>query len=1184
MNKTGGRATFKGINYQALASISLFLQNVGYSSFKYIAFEQEKLKDFDLVFENKKIISESKSLKVTHRLLKEILDGLIKNNRVEEKDEVLVICTRVSSNLKTDLEYYKYFDESLKRLKKSSFSKEHIQLLERVKFWEIDSEVNKLVIESLFAQILGIWIPDSYFNDMLSNILLKNVYYQSEKGGKFTKEEFLSLIEQRKNEIKNDSVYYSQVDSHLVKIENVLNSVKDPNSKSWIINKELSALTASPTLYFLAIKRLDEAIQLNLRQWDKLWRAAAKGSLSLQVFNIFKKNIDNDENQDYLITLLPDILRNIVNLYREEFVVVDSARICQSVLSRTRKYDNQIFGILKQLYDRKISDFFYIKQRSNSDEWEKEEISKVLKELYLNTDNEVLKKQIAHFIFDAFNLSIEEGEFWHESPGELFEILKVYALEGENIEERLLYLSKMFSEQYAKYYKKFGKGLGFEGWEHMGSDRDKHLVTNVITPALEEYYYNNKDEAWRFITDKLISQREKQVSKSKPDFLNRAVINIVFKEYTDGSNKIEAFNILKNFIYMKRGIPLKRELVYRAIASSDLPAENKWNLVKIQLDDPIYKGLPAGGYVKQIVTELANEGFVDALNTLKAWSKNPKYYEYSGSLEHNLNSTVSDLLKSEKTQNAGIEILEDFIHSDSFKNKMDLWSVWKLANILKDAIKLDPEKGISILNSIWNQEELTEKEQVLITSTMNDLEKDDPLIKTVYEGTLTEWLTECEDNIELILKRFPSVGSRISIVQFGEKLARIGDYAAAVRIAKIFIKDPDPSNHNAKDDPEGKQNYHKLVEQGEDVNQITTVRGYVCWLLQSIAVLKGRGYVPDVISLVEFLVDDPNYYVRAYSCVPLQQLSVVRHTILPSDSQTRFLDIKDAEKIEQIAFKMLREKENWKLRQVMVGLVHVFANIRAITAEEAMEVLNIFKNIKDDKVIDEAASLYIFFAEFRSNAVNAKNPERIFGAKRYKEIKNFNEADFKKLLEDLLRTSATDVKTSFAWHFWKLPKEGNIDYEKTFNISLKYLSILIEKYDHEVFNRVYYFIDENLDKKPTECLALWKECIKLEKKYLTKHFAQDKLVEMHWWPYHYNGKILLRIAELQGEKEFLEWLGELSDYPEGVTIANDLNIVIDRLKTVSVSSQSKTIFEKIVAYHPDYFEKMKEWVSRNDVS
>ena len=123
-----------------------------------------------------------------------------------------------------------------------------------------------------------------------------------------------------------------------------------------------------------------------------------------------------------------------------------------------------------------------------------------------------------------------------------------------------------------------------------------------------------------------------------------------------------------------------------------------------------------------------------------------------------------------------------------------------------------------------------------------------------------------------------------------------------------------------------------------------------------------------------------------------------------------------------------------------------------------------------------------------------------------------------------------------------------------------------------------------MDKKPTECLALWKECIKLEKKYLTKHFAQDKLVEMHWWPYHYNGKILLRIAELQGEKEFLEWLGELSDYPEGVTIANDLNIVIDRLKTVSVSSQSKTIFEKIVAYHPDYFEKMKEWVSRNDVS
>ncbi len=85
---------------------------------------------------------------------------------------------------------------------------------------------------------------------------------------------------------------------------------------------------------------------------------------------------------------------------------------------------------------------------------------------------------------------------------------------------------------------------------------------------------------------------------------------------------------------------------------------------------------------------------------------------------------------------------------------------------------------------------------------------------------------------------------------------------------------------------------------------------------------------------------------------------------------------------------------------------------------------------------------------------------------------------------------------------------------------------------------------------------------------------------MHWWPYHYNGKILLKIAELEGEKEFLKWLRKLSEYPEGVIIANDLNIVIDHLATININNQSKLIFEKLAANHPEYFEKMKEWLTR----
>jgi hypothetical protein len=126
---------------------------------------------------------------------------------------------------------------------------------------------------------------------------------------------------------------------------------------------------------------------------------------------------------------------------------------------------------------------------------------------------------------------------------------------------------------------------------------------------------------------------------------------------------------------------------------------------------------------------------------------------------------------------------------------------------------------------------------------------------------------------------------------------------------------------------------------------------------------------------------------------------------------------------------------------------------------------------------------------------------------------------------------------------------------------------------------IYYFIEENFEQKFEECFELWKKCLTVERPYLQSKITKDNLYEMHWWPFHYNGKILVKLADEKGDGEFLKWIDYLSDYPEGAIIANDLDLVIDRFAMLPVTDKAKSVFEKLVARNPQYFEKMKGWLN-----
>lgn len=1175
MNNTGGKATFKGVNAQSWAALSLFLQYVRTSNLDHIAFEQDKLKDFDLVFSNKrKIICESKTTKITHALLREILTKLIDNDKVEENDEILIICQEVSPAVESDVENLKYYEHLKEEIKKKGFTDKHINLISKVKFWKIDQDKNQLIVNSLLSEILGAWVPDKTFNEIVSDILIDKVYKGSASGGILTRKDFYQMIDDRKKQIQSDAGYEDEQNEKIARIDEVLTAIKNPTRRAWC-NDQISLLTTTPDLYYLTVKKLEGIPDLKLADWDNLWKATSRGTFSLNIFDIFQKNVNDSENQKYLINFLPTILNNLISFYRQEFFVVDIVKICSAIIGQNRSYDNDVFDILKSLLEASSKDYFYVERWHDRKEWEQENITEALKTLYENTD-EGTKEKITGFIFGFFDLVEDDGQFWHYTPNAIFEILRFY-VQG-NVENRILSLSKTLSEQYLTFYKRFGRKSIYKGWEHIGfTDTDRHFLTYILQPVLTEYYSTNPEGAWEFITKKLITKKESEVSEDRPDYLNRAAIPIILDVYKNPNHSDEALDILKGFVEMKKGIPHKTEIIYKYVLGSSLTDEQKWTLVNLQLSYKPYKGLPANHIVEKIVSELANNGHQEAIEILDSWATNPEYNKFRGIHEGNITKTVPGLLVNPKTKTRGVTLLKKFLDSDFFIEKQGLWDVWGTAKVLTNVLVEEFDEGASIIEKIWGQDSLSKSQQVLITNSINGLDKNDDLVIRTYDQVVSKWLDDCKDDLDVLIQKIPDIQSRTSIVQFGEKLAKARRYDAALRIAKIFINDPDPTNESDPDDPEGKHNYHELVKNGKDVNQITTIRTWVAWLLQSIAVLRGRDYIPEVIPLVEKLTTDPNYYVRAYSCIPLEQLAKVRHTVLPQDKNTRFLDIKYAEQIESIAYAMLRNKENLPLEQVMMGVLRIFTNIRSVTTEEAKEILLTLLETKNNKVIEEARVLFIFFAEYRANSINEDNLIHVFTKERIAQLKTFDDQYFKVLLIKVLTDYPSEVKAGFAWAFWHLPKEEGAKFEEAFSIAYKYLSILVKSYEHEVMTNIYYFIEEFIGQKFDECFDLWKQCLSVERPFLKEKITKENFYDMHWWPYHYNGKMLFKIFEIRGEDEFLRWLDYLTDYPEGIIIASDLSIAIDKLIQLSVTLRSKEIFKKIVVRNPEYFEKMKAW-------
>jgi len=1200
---SGGRPNISGVNTQAWAAMSLFLQYVKRSDFRYIGFEGDKLEDFYLVFEDgRKIICESKNQELNYSDIRNILDRIYNHGKISSQDKIVIICKGVNKNAKSDIENYTYFKEKIdKRLKASphNYKEPHLKLIPQVRLWEIPQDMNERIVRILLARLLGIWVPEKRLEEIKDNLVLQEVYHGSAEGKILTKDDFLKKLEEKKIQILEYSGYETErqtAEKDVLELLQLIEKQSDTN----IIPGKVSDISRNPSEFYFFIIKLKEKDNLNLADWNIVWHAAVSGFLSIHLFDIFKKNLQTEDNQQYAITFAKKVLEGSYDFFHQEFIKKDIADLCKLIFEKNSKFEISVFEVIKKLFKPSITDFFYTEkpQSGRDDKYEREEISKLVVSLYQNTKNKELKNKIIKYLSETFNLVEDHGEYWHYTPTDIFTVFKEEVINALSLEEKIIWFKDLCITHYDNFHGRFNKKWKFDGWELMGggisqmgsgfSISDNHFVTIILEPALLKLY-QERENGWEFIIKNYISRSIKDVSREKPDFLNRASIPVLFAEYKNGKHSSEAFDILSDFVRMRKGIPWKADLIFQELRDDYYTKEQKWALIKVSLDE--YNNLPVNVFVEQITSDLAAEGHKEAADIIASWMMSPEYHKRQTIGSFNVMGNISKLLDNPGTFDEGVKIYRNYITSDEFIKKDDDWETWEVAKNLAKIIVKDLNIGVNISKEVSSSKTLTLNQQILICSSINDLPKENrEVLQGVYKDFVFPFLQDLDDDISKIEERITNRHSREQIVQFAEKLAEVKLFDKALHVVKIFINDSDPILKNYPDDPEGNFNRHQKIIGGEDDLSIGSVRGYCAWVLQKFATLYGRNHIPAILTLVEKLTKDKNYYVRLQSCIPLLELVKNRNTVLPENRKERFLPVEISKKIENLAFSMLRDPVNHKLPAIMKHLAMVFTYMRSIDQKKAFEVLQIFlKNEypRKDKqrghesyiadVLSEAAPLYIFFAEYRTQSFKD-------WPKGWEPLGRFDDQPFKKLLISLVKSDDPEIRQIFAWQIARLPNEvkDTPKLEDTIKLAAHHFEYMTSIYDHRTFENIYRFIEDYIEEHFDVCFDLWKKCIETEYQYFKDNYTKDNLSEMYWWPFFYNGKILVKIVQVKGNQEFLRWFKKLADYPIDLLIANDLDIAVEYLTSIKTHrEQAEKLFSRLMERNPKYYESKQKWLNNS---
>src|SRR3989338_3414270 len=248
------------------------------------------------------------------------------------------------------------------------------------------------------------------------------------------------------------------------------------------------------------------------------------------------------------------------------------------------------------------------------------------------------------------------------------------------------------------------------------------------------------------------------------------------------------------------------------------------------------------------------------------------------------------------------------------------------------------------------------------------------------------------------------------------------------------------------------------------------------------------------------------------------------------------------------------------------NIMSVVGRIRTLNQKNALTLIEKLRDFPDEET-SEITAIILYYAEFRKDSFKDWKWS-LPGL--YDDLQPFDDAQLKIKLKEIMLENSKN-KAAFAWQFYSLTDcalrkvKHSLDYEEAFVLSVEYIKDLITEYDHRTFETVYRFIDENIKQlnKFVKCYQIWRKCLDIEKSALEKLVA-DKACDIYWWPYHYNGNILLMVNKGKGQQQFLDDFEFLSKYPKEVDIGG-IKEAVDLLKEIPApNDQIERIFNNLI--------------------
>lgn len=246
-------------------------------------------------------------------------------------------------------------------------------------------------------------------------------------------------------------------------------------------------------------------------------------------------------------------------------------------------------------------------------------------------------------------------------------------------------------------------------------------------------------------------------------------------------------------------------------------------------------------------------------------------------------------------------------------------------------------------------------------------------------------------------KVFPDKRTREEIVHLGDWLLECNKNKELLDLIEKFIDDPDPPEpEEYKGEPDF--DYHQQIMSGRDPQIITSVRGYISWIVQKMT-LK-RELILQSFDYTKRLLRYKNLYAKQQAIIPLIEIAK-RKQWIEQLCPAKYYELHD------LVFSLMREYSCYKA--ISNSLVRVFHFFKDITTAEALEVL---EHLKDAR---QSGTLYVYFGIFRQR--HFKNPDGT-------DMKGFEPDCLRtKLRQTITASNNLELKHDIAWSLLVVLKE-----------------------------------------------------------------------------------------------------------------------------------------------------------------